>query len=123
MALRFVLDENQRGLLWRAIVRHNQLGVCPVNVIRVGDPQDLPLGSNDPDLLDWCEREDRILVSFDKTTLAGHLAAHLQAGRHSPGIFMLRRASRLSQVVSHLALVAHASEAWEWSDRIEHIPY
>jgi hypothetical protein len=123
MSLRFVLDENQRGLLWRAIVRYNQAAVAPVDVIRVGDPPDLPLGSTDPDVLSWCERENRILVSFDKSTLADHLAVHLQAGGHSPGIFMLRRGSRLSQVVSHLALVAHASEAWEWSDRIEFIPY
>jgi hypothetical protein len=35
--LRFVLDENQRGLLWRAIVRHNQTSVYPLDVIRVGD--------------------------------------------------------------------------------------
>ena len=83
---------------------------------------DLPLGSTDPDILLWCEREDRILVSFDKTTLAGHLNNHLQSGHHSPGIFLLRRASRLSQVVAHLALVAHASDAWEWQDRIEFIP-
>jgi hypothetical protein len=94
-----------------------------VDVVRVCDPQDLPLGSTDPDVLCWCEREDRILVTFDKSTLAGHLAAHLQAGRHSPGIFMLRRGSRLSQVVSHLALVAHASEAREWSDRLEYVPH
>ncbi len=122
MALRFVLDENQRGLLWRAIVRHNQLGVNPVDVVRVGDPLDLPLGTSDPDLLIWCEREDRILVSFDKTTLASHLAAHLNAGGHSPGIFLLRRGSRLALIVDHLALAAHASEASEWSDRIEFIP-
>jgi hypothetical protein len=122
MALRFVLDENQRGLLWRAIVRHNQLGVFPVDVVRVGDPSDLPLGASDPEILIWCEREGRILVSFDKATLAGHLATHRHAGQHSPGIFMLRRGSRLSHVVDHLALVAHASEAWEWSDRIEFIP-
>jgi hypothetical protein len=122
MSLRFVLDENQRGMLWRAIVRHNQLGVHPVDVARVGDPPDLPLGASDPEILTWCEREDRILVSFDKTTLAGHLAAHLHVGGHSPGIFLLRRGSRLSLVVEHLALVAHASEAWESSDRIEFIP-
>ena len=122
MALRFVLDENQRGLLWRAIVRHNQLGVCPVDLVRVGDLSDLPLGASDPEILLWCEREDRILVSFDKTTLAGHLAAHLHAGRRSPGILLLRRGSRLSLVVDHLVLVAYASEPWEWSDRIEFIP-
>src|SRR5262245_25889278 len=114
MALRFVLDENQRGLLWRAIVRHNQLSSYPVDAIRVGDAPDLPLGTSDPDVLSWCERENRILVSFDKATLATHLAAHLQAGGHSPGIFLLRRGTRLATVVDYLALVAHASEAWEW---------
>jgi hypothetical protein len=123
MPLRFLFDENQRGLLWRATVRHNQAGVFPLDVVRVGDPTDLPLGSNDPDVLRWSERADRILVSFDKTTMAGHLADHLQAGRHCPGVFMLRRGSRLSQVVSHLTLVAYASEAAEWQDRIEFIPY
>ena len=122
MPRRFVLDENQRGPLWRAVIRHNQAGIYPLDVMRVGDLLDLPLGSTDPDILLWCEREDRILVSFDKTTLAGHLNNHLQSGHHSPGIFLLRRASRLSQVLAHLALVAHASDAWEWQDRIEFIP-
>jgi hypothetical protein len=123
MPLRFVLDENQRGLLWRAIVRHNQGGVYPLDTVRVGDPLDLPLGSSDPDILLWSEREGRILVSFDKATMASHLADHLQAGHHSPGIFTFRRGSRLSQIVAHLALVAYASDAWEWADRIEFIPY
>jgi hypothetical protein len=88
MAIHFLLDENQRGLLWRAVVRHNQVGLYPLEVVRVGDLQDLPLGSTDPEILLWCGREDRILISFDKTTLAGHLAEHLQSGHRSPGIFM-----------------------------------
>lgn len=123
MLLGFLLDENQRGLLWRALRRHNRSGVHALDVARVGDPPDLPLGSGDPEILRWAEREGRILVSFDKTTMATHLADHLQAGRHSPGVFMLRRGSRLSLVVAHLALVAYASEPWEWRDRIEFIPY
>lgn len=123
MPLRFVLDENQRGLLWRAVVRHNQAGLHPLDVVRVGDPPDLPLGAIDTVILLWCERENRILVSFDKTTMAGHLASHLHTGRRSPGIFMLRRGSHLPQVVEHLALVTYASDAWEWQDRIEFIPY
>jgi Domain of unknown function (DUF5615) len=122
MAIRFLLDENQRGPLWRAILRHNQAGVYALDVDRVGDPPDLPLGSSDPDILIWCERENCILVSFDQNTMAGHLAAHLQAGRHCPGVFLLRPSSRPSQIVSYLALVAHASDAWEWVDRIEFIP-
>jgi hypothetical protein len=117
-----VLDENQRGPLWRAIVRHNQTAIDPIDALRVGDSDDLPLHASDPDILVWCEREDRILVTFDKATLAKHLANHLQAGRHCPGIFTLRRGTRLPQIVEHLVLAGHASEAWEWADRIEFIP-
>jgi hypothetical protein len=123
MPLRFLLDENQRGLLWRAVRRHNAAGVYVLDVERVGDPVDLPLGSVDPSVLLWAEREGRILVSFDKNTLAGHLAAHLQAGHSSPGVFMLRRGCQLPQVVTHLALVAYASDPAEWQDRIEFVPY
>jgi hypothetical protein len=123
MPLRFLLDENQRGLLWQAVTRHNGAGAYPLDVLRVGDSPDLSLGSTDPDILVWCEREQRILVTFDKTSMAGHLAAHLQAGRHSPGVFMLRPGSRLAQVLNHLVLVAYASDAWEWADRIEFVPY
>jgi Domain of unknown function (DUF5615) len=122
MPLRFVLDENQRGPLWRAILRHNQIGTNAIDAVRVGDSDDLPLRATDPDILDWCEREGRILVTFDKATLAEHHSNHLQAGRHCPGIFTLRRGTRLPQIVEHLALVSHASGAWDWADRIEFIP-
>ncbi len=123
MPLRFLLDENQRGLLWRAVQRHNQQSAEPLDVTRVGDSPDLPLGAADPEILLWAEREDRILVTFDKSTTANHLANHLRAGHHSPGIFMLRRGCQVADVVAHLALVVQASEAWEWQDRIEFVPY
>jgi hypothetical protein len=93
----------------------------PVDVVRVGDPPDLSLGSLDPAVLAWAEREGRILVSYDKDTLATHLADHLHAGHHSPGVFTIRRRTTLSQVVSFLVLAAHASEPQEWQDRIEFI--
>jgi hypothetical protein len=63
MPLAFVLDEHLRGSLWRALQRWNLLGVDVLDVVRVGDPPDLPLGTSDPDLLAWAEREGRILVS------------------------------------------------------------
>lgn len=123
MPLRYLFDENQRGLLWRAVVRHNQSSAYTLDVVRVGDQKDLPLSSTDSEILSWSEREGRILVSFDRTTLAGHLADHLRSGHQCPGIFMLRRGCRLADVVTHLALAAYASDAWEWQDRIEFIPY
>jgi hypothetical protein len=83
--LRFLLDEHLRGVLWLAIIRHNAQGGLPIDAVRVGDPPDLPLGSSDPEILRWAEREGRILLTQDVHTMPGFLAQHLQAGNHSPG--------------------------------------
>lgn len=121
MPLRFLLDEHFRGLFFRHIQRANARRELKVDAVRVGDPPDLPLGTPDGELFAWAERENRILVSLDGNTLPVHLAAHLAAGRHSPGV-MLVRAAPFSEVVEFLALAAHASEPHEWSDRISFVP-
>lgn len=121
MPQRFLIDENLRGPLWSAIRRHNQLGLNVLDVERVGDPQDLPLGSQDPLILKWAERENRILVSLDKSTLATHLISHLSAGGRCPGIFALRSGARITSIVESLILVAYASEAAEWENQITYI--
>ena len=58
MALRYLLDEHLRGGgLWQAIRQHNASGVDVLDVVRVGDPPDLPLGTGDPDVLTLVDRE------------------------------------------------------------------
>jgi len=88
--LRFLLDEHLRGPLWLAILRHNALGGLPIDVARVGDSPELPLGSADASILLWAEQEGRILPTEDIHTMPGHLADHLRDGRHSPGVFVIR---------------------------------
>jgi predicted nuclease of predicted toxin-antitoxin system len=122
MALRFLLDENLPGRLWAAVMRHNARGINLVDAIQVGDPPALPRGSQDPDILIWAEAEDRILVSEDLSTLPIFLANHLQSGRHSPGIILIRHGTTLKEVVEFVVLAAHASEPWEWADRCQFIP-
>jgi len=122
MALAYLLDENQRGILWRALQRHNARAPDPLDITRVGDPPDLRLGSNDQEVLFWAEANERILVSRDQKTLLAHLTDHLAAGRHSPGVFVLRRRARIRDIVDFLAEASHSSEPSEWRDRIEYIP-
>src|SRR3979490_1511427 len=109
MTLRYVLDEHLRGPLWRAIQWHNSQGVYPLDAVRVGDPADLRLGTPHPIILMWAEREQSILVTHDSEGIPAHLAAHLGAGHHSPGIFIIRRHSTLPQIVSFLRDAAYAS--------------
>jgi len=92
MPIRFVLDEDQRGRFWRAIQNHNSRGAKSIDAVRVGDPPDLPLGTDDPALLLWAENSGRILVTADRQTMIAHLSDHWAAGRHSPGIFITSKA-------------------------------
>lgn len=85
MPLLYVLDEDVRGPLWRHILRYNARGIDPIDVIRVGDFDDLPLGILDPDILLWCEASNRVLISHDRSTTPSHLKNHLAAGHHCPG--------------------------------------
>ena len=91
MALTFLLDEQLRGTLFRAIRHHNARGGWPIDAVQVGDPPDLPRRSTDPNILLWAERENRILISRDFRTMPGHFRDHLLAGRHSPGLLLLTR--------------------------------
>jgi hypothetical protein len=123
MPLRFVFDEHLRGgARWHAVQQHNALGVDVLDVTRVGDPADLPIGTDDPDLLRCSERTDRIVVSLDKRTLPAHLVDHLRAGSHSPGVLILRPGHTTAEVLSALVLIAHAGDPIDYRDRIDFIP-
>lgn len=55
MPLRFLLDENLRGPLWNAILRHNVRGIDVLDIVCVGDVSAPPLHALDPDILVWAE--------------------------------------------------------------------
>src|SRR5581483_7438705 len=122
MPLRFVLAEHLRGPLWKAIRQHNTASAYPIDAVRVGDPPDLPRGTQDPDLLIWAEREGRLIVTDDRRTMALFLAQHLQAGRHSPGVLFIPPGYSFAQIVFDLALIAHAGDPLTYQDNVRFIP-
>jgi hypothetical protein len=122
MALAFLLDEHLRGPLWQAILQHNLRGRERIDVVRVGDPPDLPLAVDDPAILLWAERERRILVTEDRHTMGRHLRDHLATGHHSPGIFITRAGQSIRMVTECLVLIAQAGEPAEFADAITYIP-
>lgn len=122
MPLAYVLDEHLRGMLWQAIQQHNAGSVHAIDVTQVGDPVDLPFGSSDPDILLWAEKEGRIVITRDRKTMLSYLAAHLQAGRRSPGVFLLRPHATITQIIDYLVAAAHAGDPAAYQDRFEYIP-
>lgn len=122
MTAAFVFDEHLRGLYLAAVEQHNDRGAWLIDATEVGEPDDLPTGTPDPDLLTWAEANGRVVVSRDYGTMAGHLAAHLAAGRRSPGVFLIRPGTPLKVLVEHLAIAAHAGGPADFADRITFVP-
>lgn len=122
MNLRYLLDENLRGRLWHLIERHNALGIHPIDVVRVGDVEELPLRSLDVDILEWSACNQRILVTFDKGTMPVFFQNRIGRGLHHPGMFLLRRDDIMNNVLEFLVLAAYASDATEWMDAYRFIP-
>lgn len=116
--LRFALDEHLRGYLFHAIIRESEASGFPIDIVQVGDPPDLPLGAKDPQIVRCAELHRRILISRDRKSLPSVLAAHLKAGRHSPGIITLPHKLSVPDVIDLLVVAAYASDSDEWKDQI-----
>lgn len=117
--LRLLLDENVPAAIELALRRR----IAGVEVLLVGEPGAPPKGTPDPGLLKLCERAGLALVTLDRRTMPDHFAAHLAAGDHSPGVFVIRRNAVLSAAIDDLVLILEVTDAEEWIDRLEYLPY
>ena len=81
-------------------------------------------GIDDLTVLHRAASENRILVSHDKRTIARYLAALINEGVTSPGIFLvIPQNAPIQQVAESLILAWAASEPDEWVNCITKIPF
>lgn len=119
MQLRLLLDENLSPDL---VTTLEQL-VPGVDIKYVRGPDSPPLGTPDPEILLFCEAEQRMLVTNNRKTMPGHERAHFSNGHHHFGIVYLRDGFSYGEYAEALHLLVGASEAEEWVDRSDWIPY
>ena len=73
--------------------------------------------------MDFAEANEFSLVTNDKRTMPGHIAAHYAKGAHTLGVFIIRnRAIAHSRIVDELLLIWATTEVSEWIDLSQHIP-
>src|SRR4051812_41671028 len=112
----FVLDEHLQGPIRHACRNQFTAGGHLLDVTVVGEPPDLPLGTLDPTLLMWAERNRRILISGDPNTIPKHLANHLASGHRSPGVFILCPGWKVPDAVAFLSLATDDDKPMTWAD-------
>jgi hypothetical protein len=83
----------------------------------------LPKGTLDPDILRWVEQHNYILVTNNRRSMPVHIAAHFAEGRHFPGIILISQEMSIGELVAELEMIWEVSEAEEYLDRVEYIPF
>lgn len=117
--IRYLLDEQLPKALMLALLREEPA----MEVLQVGINPAPPKGTLDPDLLKLAEANQLTLLSFDKSTLPGHVNDHLGAGLHTWGVFLLRDGLPLRDYVDDLLLMWSASQAADWQDVLDWLPW
>jgi hypothetical protein len=118
VTLRLLLDENARRYLI-AVRRRDP----SIDVLGVGDPGAPPFAALDPEVLLYCEEHQRLLVTKDRKSMPGHIAEHRAAGHSHWGVFRLRPGFGHGAYLDAIHLLWEASEAEEWIDHDEYIPW
>jgi hypothetical protein len=118
MALKYLIDENIDPIYPTQIrIRQPELVIGVI-----GEPFIPSKGTKDPEILEWCEEYDFILVTNNRKSMPVHLKDHLQANRQIPGIFILSANLSVGQNIDELILIAECSFANEYQNQIIHLP-
>jgi len=119
MPLNYLLDEHIPPAYQIQMLRQEPALV----VWKIGTPGAPPLGTLDPEILLWCEANEFVLVTNNRKSMPGHLADHLAAGRHIPGILTIDTARDMARNLEDLLLAALAAQPNEFANRIVYLPF
>jgi hypothetical protein len=114
----YLVDENMAPALANQIRRLQP----NLNVLKIGDEAAPLKGTLDPEILLWLERTGFSLVTRNRKSMPQHLQAHIAAGHHVPGIFILRPQCSSRDVVEDLILIWEVTAPEEYQDQITYIP-
>lgn len=117
MNLQYLCDENVESALIAALRRRD----AELTIWAIGEPGAPAHGTLDPDILIWCEEHNFVLITNNRRSMPAHLADHLRAGRHIPGIFQLNPGVGNDEAVTLLVLAAYASRPDEHRDQLRYL--
>jgi hypothetical protein len=118
MQLRYLLDENLSPRVTLTVRRHYP----EIDVLRVGDTGAPAFGTLDPELLNWLDAHQRVLVTDNRSSMPNYLADHLAAGSQHWGIFYVRKSVPLLPLADALYVYWSTTQAEDWLNLTEWLP-
>lgn len=112
----FAADENFDNDVIRGVRRRYP----ELDVIRIQDTD--IVGADDPTVLAWCAKENRLLLTHDARTMPKHANARIAADEPMLGVFIVDDQASIGQIIDDLLTIIGASEPEEWVNRVVHLP-
>ncbi len=110
--LLLVADENFNNDIVRALLRRKP----NLDVVRI---QDVGLsGADDPAVLEWAARENRVLLTHDVTTITKFAYERVEAGKRMSGVIEVSRSVPLGAAIDDILLLAKISNDREWEGHL-----
>jgi len=114
--LQFAADEDFNNNIVRGLLRRSP----NLNIVRI---QDVGLsGADDPAVLEWAAREERILLTHDVATITRYAYERVEAGQRMPGVFEVGTFALTGQVIEDILLLSELSFEDEWEGKIGYLP-
>ena len=117
--VKYLIDEQLpdwlREALWRL-----EPGIL---VSRVGDPDAPARQTSDADVLEWAEIHEFAVLTIDTNTLIDAANMRTLSGKNTFGVFIQRKGFSIGRVAVDLHRVWSVTEAAEWRNRIEYVPF
>jgi hypothetical protein len=113
---RFLTDEDFRGRVLRGLKRR----LPDLDVVRAQD-EGLS-GEQDPIVLEWAARHDRILLTHDAKTMPRHAYARVHAGLPMPGVCVVPQALPIRVAIEELLTVIECGRREDLENRVLRLP-
>ena len=114
--LRLAIDENFNHDIVRGLIRRRP----NLDITRV---QDAGLaGADDPTVLEWSARENRVLLTHDVTTMTKYAWQRVESNLPMPGVFEISRAVPVGRAIEDILLLVECSLENEWQGQVHYLP-
>ncbi|MEW6239034.1 MAG: DUF5615 family PIN-like protein [Candidatus Omnitrophota bacterium] len=114
--LRFAADENFNNDIIRGLLRRNP----NLDIVRI---QDAGLsGADDESVLEWAAKEDRILLTYDVSTITRYAYERIRTGKPMPGVFESNRSVPIQITIEDILLLNDCSVPGEWIGQVRYLP-
>lgn len=113
--LRLLADENLDGRVWRGLLAR----MPDLDLVRV---QDVGLyGADDPAVLAYAAREDRVLLSHDVRTMTVFAGERLATGQSMAGLVVVPQVERPGRVIEALQELIETSDPTDLRGQIVYL--